>query len=113
MAPGRPLIGIPLTGAWSVITHSHGGEKYARAVLDAAGGVPLFIPRWRRNWLDELIERLTGCFLRQPSNVEPYSTRAPERPGTLPIRKRDATTPPLIRGGERPAGVRDPPRLPG
>jgi putative glutamine amidotransferase len=76
------------------------GEKYARAVLDAAGGVPLFIPSLAQELgFDELIERLDGLlFTGSPSNVEPHLYQgAPSDPGTLHDPARDATTLPLIR----------------
>jgi putative glutamine amidotransferase len=76
------------------------GEKYARAVLDAAGGVPLFIPSLAQELgFDELIERLDGLlFTGSPSNVEPYLYQGPPSdPGTLHDPARDATTLPLIR----------------
>jgi putative glutamine amidotransferase len=76
------------------------GEKYARAVLDAAGGVPLFIPSLAQELgFDELIERLDGLlFTGSPSNVEPHLYQgSPSDPGTLHDPARDATTLPLIR----------------
>ena len=45
MAPGRPLIGIPADRRMVGHHPFHMvGEKYARAVMDAAGAVPLLIP---------------------------------------------------------------------
>ncbi|MGH8298589.1 MAG: gamma-glutamyl-gamma-aminobutyrate hydrolase family protein [Steroidobacteraceae bacterium] len=83
------------------------GEKYARAVLDAAGGLPLLIPSLAEELgLDELVERLDGLLLTgSPSNVEPYHYEGPpSQPGTLHDPARDATTLPLIRKAVR-AGV--------
>ena len=101
MAPGRPLIGIPADRRMVGDHPFHMvGEKYARAVLDAAGGVPLFIPSLAQELgLDELIERLDGLlFTGSPSNVEPHLYRGPPSdPGTLHDPARDATTLPLIR----------------
>jgi putative glutamine amidotransferase len=101
MAPGRPLIGIPADRRMVGDHPFHMvGEKYARAVLDAAGGVPLFIPSLAQELgFDELIERLDGLlFTGSPSNVEPHLYQGPPSdPGTLHDPARDATTLPLIR----------------
>jgi putative glutamine amidotransferase len=101
MAPGRPLIGIPADRRMVGDHPFHMvGEKYARAVLDAAGGVPLFIPSLAQELgFDELIERLDGLlFTGSPSNVEPHLYEGPSSdPGTLHDPARDATTLPLIR----------------
>ena len=83
------------------------GEKYARAVLDAAGAAPLLIPSLADELgLDELLQRLDGLlFTGSPSNVEPHRyAGAPSAPGTLHDPARDATTLPLIRKAVR-AGV--------
>jgi putative glutamine amidotransferase len=101
MAAVRPLIGIP---ADRRILGPHPfhvvGEKYARAVLDAAGGVPLLIPALADELgMDELLERLDGIvFTGSASNVEPrHYSGPPSAPGTLHDPARDATTLPLIR----------------
>jgi putative glutamine amidotransferase len=76
------------------------GEKYARAVMEAAGGAPLLIPALAEELrFDELLERLDGLlFTGSPSNVEPHRYQGPPRaPGTLHDPARDATTLPLIR----------------
>jgi len=83
------------------------GEKYARAVLDAAGAAPLLIPSLADELgFDELLQRLDGLlFTGSPSNVEPHRyDGAPSAPGTLHDPARDATTLPLIRKAVR-AGV--------
>lgn len=83
------------------------GEKYARAVLEATGGLPLLIPSLAEELrLDELVERLDGLlFTGSPSNVEPHHYEGPPSdPGTLHDPARDATTLPLIRKAVR-AGV--------
>jgi len=101
MASVRPLIGIPadrrLVGAHPF--HMV-GEKYARAVLDAAGAAPLLIPALADELgFEELLERLDGLlFTGSPSNVEPHRYEGPpSAPGTLHDPARDATTLPLIR----------------
>jgi putative glutamine amidotransferase len=101
MAPARPLIGIPadrrMVGAHAF--HMV-GEKYARAVIDAARAAPLLIPALAEELrFDELLERLDGLlFTGSPSNVEPHRYQGPpSEPGTLHDPARDATTLPLIR----------------
>ena len=103
MAPARPLIGIPadrrLVGKQQHAFHMV-GEKYARAVLEAAGAAPLLIPALAEELgFEELLERLDGLvFTGSPSNVEPHRYQGPpSAPGTLHDPARDATTLPLIR----------------
>ena len=101
MAFVRPLIGIPADRRTLALHPFHVvGEKYARAVLDAAGGLPLLIPSLAEELgMDELLERLDGVvFTGSPSNVEPHHYSGPaSAPGTLHDPARDATTLPLIR----------------
>jgi len=102
MASARPLIGIPadrrMVGhhAFHMV-----GEKYARAVIDAAGAAPVLIPSLAEELrFQELLQRLDGLlFTGSPSNVEPHHYDGPpSAPGTLHDPARDATTLPLIRG---------------
>jgi len=75
------------------------GEKYARAVMEAAGAAPLLIPAFAEELrFSELLERLDGVFFTgSPSNVEPHRYQGPPSdPGTLHDPARDATTLPLI-----------------
>jgi len=101
MAPGRPLIGIPADRRMVGDHPFHMvGEKYARAVMEAAGAVPLLIPSLAEELgFDELLTRLDGLvFTGSPSNVEPHRYQGPpSEPGTLHDPARDATTLPLIR----------------
>jgi putative glutamine amidotransferase len=101
MAPARPLIGIPADRRMVGAHPFHMvGEKYARAVLEAAGAAPLLIPALAEELgLEELLERLDGLlFTGSPSNVEPQHYEGPpSAPGTLHDPARDATTLPLIR----------------
>ena len=101
MASARPLIGIPADRRMVGHHPFHMvGEKYARAVIDAAGGAPLLIPALAEELgFDELLERLDGLlFTGSPSNVEPRRYQGtPSAPGTLHDPARDATTLPLIR----------------
>jgi putative glutamine amidotransferase len=76
------------------------GEKYARAVLEAADALPLVIPSLAEELrLDDLLGRLDGIlFTGSLSNVEPrHYDGTPSEPGTLHDPARDATTLPLIR----------------
>src|SRR5256884_6951004 len=101
MAPARPLIGIPADRRMVGAHPFHMvGEKYARAVLDAAGAAPLLIPSLADELgFDELLQRLDGLlFTGSPSNVEPHRYPGPpSAPGTLHDPAPDATTLPLIR----------------
>ena len=66
------------------------GEKYARAVMEAAGAAPLLIPALAEELrFDELLERLDGLlFTGSPSNVEPHRYQGPpSAPGTLHDRR--------------------------
>ncbi|TLY82346.1 MAG: gamma-glutamyl-gamma-aminobutyrate hydrolase family protein [Gammaproteobacteria bacterium] len=101
MSSARPLIGIPADRRMVGAHPFHMvGEKYARAVLDAAGAAPLLIPALADELgFEELLERLDGLlFTGSPSNVEPHRYEGPpSAPGTLHDPARDATTLPLIR----------------
>ncbi|MGN6452134.1 MAG: gamma-glutamyl-gamma-aminobutyrate hydrolase family protein, partial [Steroidobacteraceae bacterium] len=97
----HPLIGIPADRRMVGAHPFHMvGEKYARAVMEAAGAAPLLIPALAEELrFDELLERLDGLlFTGSPSNVEPHRYQGrPSDPGTLHDPARDATTLPLIR----------------
>lgn len=101
MAPARPLIGIPADRRMVGAQPFHMvGEKYARAVIEAANAAPLLIPALAEELgFEELVERLDGVlFTGSPSNVEPHLYQGPpSAPGTLHDPARDATTLPLIR----------------
>jgi putative glutamine amidotransferase len=75
------------------------GDKYLRAVAEAAEGLPLVIPALGE-LIDQpsLIERLDGLLLTgSPSNVEPHHYLGPSSlPGTDHDPLRDRTTLPLI-----------------
>ncbi len=97
----RPVIGIPADRRMVGPHPFHMvGEKYAAAVTQAAGGLPLLIPVLpdplaQRDILDTLDGLL---FPGSPSNVEPHHyEEGPSRPGTLHDPERDATTLPLVR----------------
>ena len=100
MLPKRPIIGLPadcrMIGdhAFHVV-----GDKYVRAVAEAAGAVPLLIPALGDIVsVDEILEIVDGLvFTGSASNVEPVHYSGPtSAPGTLHDFARDATTLPLI-----------------
>jgi len=101
MSSARPLIGIPADRRMVGAHPFHMvGEKYARAVIEAAHGAPLLIPALAEELrFEELLERLDGLlFTGSPSNVEPHHYQgSPSAPGTMHDPARDATTLPLIR----------------
>ena len=100
MAERKPLIGIP---ADRRILGPHPfhcvGEKYIRAVAEAADAVPVLIPSLGDEVdLDAILDSVDGILLTgSPSNVEPQRYAGPASdPGTLHDPHRDATTLPLI-----------------
>ena len=99
--PPVPLIGLPACVRDIGIHPFHVvGDKYMRAVVDAAGGLPVSLPALGGS-LDQsaVIERCDGLlFTGSPSNVEPAHYKGPpSADGTLHDPERDATTLPLIR----------------
>ncbi|MFZ5783209.1 MAG: gamma-glutamyl-gamma-aminobutyrate hydrolase family protein [Pseudomonadota bacterium] len=109
-SPLRPLVGVTACfkengrGGW----HHTVGDKYVKAALQAAGGLPVLIPaigpelaqeRAMTAALDRLLDSLDGVLLTgSPSNVEPHHYGgASSREGTAHDPARDATTLPLIR----------------
>src|SRR5260370_38339826 len=83
MASARPLIGIPADRRMVGAHPFHMvGEKYARAVIDAAGAAPLLIPSLAEELgFDELLEPLLGLlFTGSPSTVWPPLYKGPPRP---------------------------------
>ena len=76
------------------------GDKYMRAVAEAAGGLPVAVPALGAALdRDTVLDRFDGLlFTGSPSNVEPAIYGGPpSAEGTLRDRDRDATTVPLIR----------------
>lgn len=100
MAERKPLIGIP---ADRRILGPHPfhcvGEKYIRAVAEAAEAVPVLIPSLGDEVdLDAVLAGVDGILLTgSASNVEPQRYAGPEADaGTLHDPHRDATTLPMI-----------------
>ncbi len=97
----RPVIGVPACVKQIDDTAFHSvGDKYVRAIAEAAGGIPLMIPAFGEDFdLPDLIARLDGLMLTGgPSNVHPSRYDTEPSPGAEPHDlERDATTLPLIR----------------
>jgi putative glutamine amidotransferase len=96
-----PLVGVPCC-ARDQNGHPYHvvGDKYVRAVAEAADALPLAIPALGPAIdVAGLAARLDGLLVTgSPSNVEPHHYRGPpSREGTLHDAARDATTLPLIR----------------
>jgi putative glutamine amidotransferase len=97
----KPLVGIPccLRGI-NIYDYHVVGEKYARAIVRAAGAIPVLIPAMDDALeLDEILEHLDGVFFTgSPSNVGPHHYGGPApREGVTQDPRRDALTLPLIR----------------
>ena len=96
-----PLVGLPACAREIGIHPFHVvGDKYMRAVAEAAGCLPAAVPALGRA-LDRtgVLDRFDGLlFTGSPSNVEPALYGGPPSAGgTLHDPERDATTLPLIR----------------
>jgi putative glutamine amidotransferase len=96
-----PLVGVP-SCTRDINGHPFHvvGDKYMRAIVETAAGVPLAIPALGPAIdVDDLAARLDGLLVTgSPSNVEPHHYGgSPSREGTLHDPARDATTLPLIR----------------
>src|SRR5579884_2480936 len=99
-----PLVGLPACVRTLHERPFHtAADRYARAVVEDAGFVPVIIPAIGAQ-LDvaALLDRLDGLVLTgSPSNVEPGHYGAPALDGVLHDPERDATTLPLIREAVR------------
>jgi len=100
MRARKPIIGVP---ADRRLLGSHwfhcAGEKYLRAISEAAGALPLIVPAFGEDLeLELLLDSCDGVLLTgSPSNVEPRRYAGPpSAPGTWHDPERDATTLPLI-----------------
>lgn len=96
-----PLIGVTACTRQLGLHPFHiAGDKYLRAVVEGAEGMPLVIPALADLIATEaLVQRLDGLlFTGSPSNVEPQHYQgAPSESGTLHDAARDAVTLPLLR----------------
>ena len=101
MSRSRPVIGIPADRRMIGLHPFHAaGEKYIRAVHEAADAIPLVIPALGETLgFDDVLSCVDGLlFTGSPSNVEPHHYSGdPSEPGTLHDPARDSTTLPLIR----------------
>jgi len=97
----KPLVGIPCCLRRINIYDYHVvGEKYARAIVRAAGAIPVLIPAMDDVLeLHEILEHLDGVFFTgSPSNVAPHHYDGPAfREGVMEDARRDALTLPMIR----------------
>jgi putative glutamine amidotransferase len=100
MKSRRPVIGISADRRMFGHHPFHVvGEKYMKAVAEAAGGIPLLVPALGdARDIEEVLRHLDGIVLPgSPSNVEPHRYAGdPSAPGTLHDPDRDATTLTLI-----------------
>ncbi len=101
MPARKPLIGVP---ADRRIIEGHPfhqvGEKYIRAVIDCADGIPLQIPVLADHLeIDDLLAICDGIlFTGSPSDIEPHHYDGePSAQGSLHDPHRDALTLPLAR----------------
>jgi putative glutamine amidotransferase len=96
----KPVIGVPADRRLLGKHWFHGvGEKYLRAIADAADALPLIVPAFgERIEIETLLASCDGVLLTgSPSNIEPQHYRgAASAPGTWHDPERDATTLPLI-----------------
>src|ERR1700733_12769780 len=100
MQSKRPVIGIPADQRMIGPHPFHAvGDKYVRAVAEAADAIPVLIPALGELLrYEELMDWLDGIlFTGSTSNVEPHRYNGePSAAGTLHDAARDATTLPLI-----------------
>jgi putative glutamine amidotransferase len=98
---GPPLVALPACRAdKSGLAFHTIGDKYVRAVAEAAGCLPVMLPSLGGLLdLDDLVRRLDGLVLTgSPSNVHPTAYGQPADPKAEPHDPdRDAVTLPLIR----------------
>lgn len=96
-----PVIGIPVCVKTIEDLPFHSvGDKYVRAVSEAAQAMPFLIPALGNDYdFDHLVERLDGLLLTGSlSNVAAHLYQGPQdRPDSPQDPHRDATTLPLIR----------------
>ncbi|MCY1344824.1 Gamma-glutamyl-gamma-aminobutyrate hydrolase PuuD [compost metagenome] len=96
-----PLIGVSAcTKQIGLHPYHIVGDKYVRAVVEGAGGLPLVIPALGELLdLAALLDSLDGLlFTGSPSNVEPHLYGGPaSAPGTPHDPARDRTSLPLLR----------------
>lgn len=105
MNGNRPLIGV-VSDRRQVGEHFFHmvGEKYLRALVDAADAYPVALPSLAEGFdVLDILDRLDGLFLTgSPSNVEPkHYLGDPSRPGTWHDPERDVAALALI-----PAAIR-------
>jgi putative glutamine amidotransferase len=97
----KPIIGVP---ADRRVLDPHPfhmvGEKYLKAIIDAADAVPLIIPVLADDLaIDELVDQVDGVMLTgSPSDIEPHHYgHDDDDPDALRDRHRDALTLPIAK----------------
>lgn len=97
----KPIIGVP---ADRRVIEPHpfhmAGEKYLKAVTEAANAVPLIIPVLADDLeIDELVDQVDGVLLTgSPSDIEPHHYGSDsDDPGSLRDPHRDAMTLPIAK----------------
>ncbi len=97
----KPLIGVTCDRSNEAPHHLHQvGEKYVKAIVDGAEGIPVVLPALAdRLDIEGVLNRLDGLLVTGAySMLEPHHYNGPEAPaGTLTDPARDATTLALIR----------------
>ena len=99
MSQHKPLIGVPADRKLLGNHYFHCvGEKYLKAIVDAADAVPVAVPALGAGErLDKIMSQLDGLLLPgSPSHIEPHHYGQPSQVGALHDPHRDATTLPLI-----------------
>jgi len=97
----KPIIGVPADRRVIAPHPFHmAGEKYLKAVTDAANAIPLIIPVLADDLeIDELVDQVDGVLLTgSPSDIEPHHYGGDsDDPGALRDPHRDALTLPIAR----------------
>ncbi|UVJ41874.1 gamma-glutamyl-gamma-aminobutyrate hydrolase family protein [Pseudomonas sp. LS1212] len=97
----KPLVGVTACVKEIGAKAYHvSGDKYLRAVCEAAQGLPVIVPSLAElTDIDGLLKHLDGLlFTGSPSNVEPFHYQGPaSETGTAHDPQRDRTTLPLLR----------------
>lgn len=100
----KPIIGLACDVRMDGVNAYHrAGEKYAAAVIDAMGGVPVLIPALNERGdqpgmdLDALLDGLDGVLLPgSHSNLQPFHYGGEHIDGTLYDERRDSLALPLV-----------------
>lgn len=102
----KPLIAVPSDRRILDPHPSHvAGEKYLKALIDGAGGLPVIVPSMAGDIaIDEILDRVDGILLTGSySNIEPhrYGGEATEKSGLFDPHRDAMTLPLALRALER------------